>query len=1066
MKSFTDIFIRRPVLAMVVSFVILIAGLQAMRTINIRQYPRSDIAAITVTTVYVGADAELVRGFITTPLERAIAAADGIDYIQSQSQQSVSTITARLKLNYDANKALSDISSKVDAIRRDLPPESEIPVIAIQAADSQFASAYLSFTSNILQPHEVTDYLVRLVQPRLTALGGVQKADILGGRTFAMRIWMKPERMAALSISPTDVRNALSRNNYLAAVGSTKGSLLQVNLTANTDLHTADQFKQLVVKQDKGTLVRLGDIADVVLGAEDYNTEVRFSGQKAVFMGIWVLPNANSVDVIKRVRVELEQIKKELPTGMNAEMAYDATAYINDAIHEVVKTLIDTLLIVMVVIFLFLGSIRSVIVPVVAIPISLIGALFLMQVLGFTLNLLTLLAIVLSVGLVVDDAIVVVENVERHMREGLKPRQAALIAARELIGPIIAMTITLAAVYTPIALQGGLTGALFREFAFTLAGAVFISGVVALVLSPMMSANLLKVEHADRGFSGWINRTFDRFRDWYGSHLDRTLQARPAVYIVWGSISLLAVLMFVAIPKVATKELAPKEDQGVIFGIITAPANATIDDTIRYADAAGEVFHSIPDTRFTFQITNPSSGFGGMVLKPWGTRTTPTKNYLPIVQQKLGAIPGIQMFPIMPEALPGADNFPVSFIIASTASHERILELATNIFQKAMQAHVFQFGDIDTKIDQPQAEIVFDHDKVSAMGLDMQKVGADLSASIGGNFVNRFNMEGLSYKVIPQIKRVDRLNPDQLKDIYVTGPDNKLIPLSTIASIDHKTVARSLNRMQQLNAVTISGVPMGSVDSALKFLETEAQKVLPPGYVVDYTGGSRQLRLEGSNFFGVFMLAVVLIFLVLAAQFNSFRDPFIILLGSVPLALFGAAIFMFLKMPFGKFFTDPWTTSFNIYSQVGLVTLVGLVSKNGILIVQFANELQRDGRNKLEAVAEAARIRLRPIMMTSVATVAGHFPLTLVTGAGAAARNSIGLVLVGGMTIGTIFTLFIVPSLYMLIAKEHHEKSLMDPELGDLPADAGTADSGHEEGTPAYAGARVGEDNGNGWKQS
>src|SRR5438309_354378 len=1054
MKSFTDLFIKRPVLAMVVSFVILIAGLQAIRTINVRQHPRSDMASITVSTVYVGADAELVRGFITTPLKRAIAAADGIDYIQSQSKQSESLITARLKLNYDANKALSDISSKVDAIRRDLPPESEIPVISIEAADSRFASAYLSFTSNILQPNEVTDYLVRLVQPRLTAISGVQKADILGGRTFAMRVWMKPDRMAALNISPGQVRSALSRNNYLSAVGSTKGSLLQVNLTANTDLHTADDFKKLVVREDKGTLLRLGDIADVVLGAEDYDTEVRFSGQRAVFMGVWVLPNANSVDVIKRVRAEMEQISKELPTGMTGEIAYDATAYINDAIHEVVKTLIDTLLIVMVVIFLFLGSFRSVIVPVVAIPISLIGALFLMQVFGFTLNLLTLLAIVLSVGLVVDDAIVVVENVERHIADGMSRMNAALVGARELIGPIIAMTITLAAVYTPIALQGGLTGALFREFALTLAGAVFISGVVALVLSPMMSAYLLPPHHVEHGFKGWVDRTFDRFRDWYGKRLDRTLQARPAVYVVWAGISLLAGLMFLAIPKVATKELAPKEDQGVIFGIITAPANATIDDTIRYADAAGKVFQDIPDTRFTFQITNPSSGFGGMVLKPWGTRKTPTKNYLPVVQEKLGAIPGIQMFPIMPEALPGSDNFPVSFVIASTASQERILELAKQIFLKAMQAHVFQFGDIDTKIDQPQAQIVFDHDKVSAMGLDMQQVGADLSASIGGNFVNRFNMEGLSYKVIPQIKRVDRLNPEQLKSIYVTGPNKQLVPLSTVAAIQHKTVARSLNRMQQLNAVTISGVPAASVDTALKFLEDEGHKVLPAGYVVDYTGGWRQLRIEGSKFGAVFGLAIVLIFLVLAAQFNSFRDPFIILLGSVPLALFGAGIFMFLKMPFGNFFTDGWTTSFNIYSQVGLVTLVGLVSKNGILIVQFANELQRKGMAKLEEVAQAARIRLRPIMMVSVATVAGHFPLTLVTGAGAAARNSIGLVLVGGMTIGTIFTLFIVPSLYMLIAKEHREKAVADVE--EQPEET--------ELTPEFALARDG--NGNGWKQA
>src|SRR5881392_4188570 len=1054
MKSFTDLFIKRPVLALVVSFVILIAGLQAMKTINVRQYPRSDIAAITVQTVYVGADAELVRGFITTPIERAIAAADGIDYIQSQSTQGQSLVTARLKLNYDANKALSDISARVDAIRNNLPPESQIPVIAIEAADSQFASAYLSFTSDILQPNEITDYLVRLVQPRLTAVGGVQKADILGGRTFAMRIWMKPDRMAALNISPAQVRNTLARNNFLAAVGNTKGSLLQVNLTANTDLHTAEDFKKLVVREDKGNLVRLSDIADVVLGAEDYNTEVRFSGEKAVFMGIWVLPNANSVDVIKRVRAEMEQIKRELPTGMTGGIAYDATAYISDAIHEVVETLIDTLLIVMLVIFLFLGSLRSVIVPVVAIPISLIGAAFLMQVFGFSLNLLTLLAIVLSVGLVVDDAIVVVENVERHMREGMSRMNAAIKGARELVGPIIAMTLTLATVYTPIAFQGGLTGALFREFALTLAGAVFISGVVALTLSPMMSAHLLRSEHVDHGFSGWVNRTFDRFRDWYGSHLDRTLNARPAVYLVWAGVSALALFMFIMIPSFASKELAPTEDQGVIFGIITAPANATIDDTIRYADAAGKVFHDIPDTRFTFQITFPDNGFGGMVLRPWGVRKTPTAAYLPVVQQKLGAIPGIQMFPVMPSALPGSDSFPVSFVITSTDDPERILEFAQQLQAKAMQAGVFRFADIDTKIDQPQSEIVFDHDKVASLGLDMQQVGADMSAAIGGNFVNRFNIAGRSYKVIPQVKRVDRLNPEQLENIYVTGPNNQLVPLSTVASIRHKTVARSLNRMQQLNAVTISGVPTRSLDAALKFLEDEARKILPKGYVLDYTGESRQLRTEGDKFTAVFALAIILIFLVLAAQFNSFRDPFIILLGSVPLAMFGALLFAFLKMPFGKFFTDGWTTTLNIYSQVGLVTLVGLVSKNGILIVQFANELQRQGLAKLAAVAQAARIRLRPIMMTSVATVAGHFPLTLVSGAGAAARNSIGLVLVGGMTIGTIFTLFIVPSLYMLIAKEHHEKSLAESEKEPEEAEL----------TPEYALAR-GNGNGNGWKQ-
>src|SRR6478672_7283482 len=566
MKSFTDLFIRRPVLALVVSFVILIAGskallpilfpnLQGLGGLVVRQYPRSDIASITVTTVYVGADAELVQGFITTPLERAIAAADGIYYLQSSSTQSISTITARLKLNYDGNKALSDISTRVDAIRNNLPPESQIPIIALNAADSQFAACYLSFTSTILQPNEVTDYLVRLVQPRLTAIAGVQKADILGGRTFAMRIWMKPERMAALNISPSDVRSSLSKNNYLAAVGSTKGSLLQVNLTANTDLHTADDFKKLVVKQSNGTLVRLGDIADVVLGAEDYNTEVRFSQQNAVFMGVWVLPNANSLDVIKRVRAEMEQIQKELPSGLTGKVAYDATKYIDAAIHEVLKTLTETLIIVAIVIYLFLGSLRSVLVPLVAIPISLIGGVFLMQVFGFTLNLLTLLAIVLSVGLVVDDAIVIVENVERHVREGKMPLQAALLGARELVSPVIAMTITLAAVYAPIGLQGGLTGSLFREFAFTLAGAVFISGIVALTLSPVMSSKLLDAEHENRGFTGHINRTFDRLRRFYGRVLDMTLSARPAVYTVWIVLSLLTVPMFLMAPG----ELAPPE---------------------------------------------------------------------------------------------------------------------------------------------------------------------------------------------------------------------------------------------------------------------------------------------------------------------------------------------------------------------------------------------------------------------------------------------------------------------------------------------------------------------------
>ena len=1016
--KFTDIFIRRPVLALVISFLIIIAGLQAVRTLNVRQYPRSDNAVVTVTTVYVGASAELVRGFITTPMERVIAAADGIDYLESQSVQGLSTINARLKINYDPIKALSEISSKVDQVRGDLPPEAEVPIINVQSADSQFASAYLSFTSDILKQNEITDYLVRIVQPRLSALSGVQRADILGARTFAMRIWLKPDRMAALNISPSQVRQALAANNFLAAVGSTKGSLIQVNLTANTDLKSVQEFKRLAIREENGAIVRLEDISEVALGAESYDTEVRFSGQTAVFMGIWPLPNANSLDVIKGVRVELDAIKKQLPSGIEGRLAYDGTAYIDNAIHEVIKTLSETLLIVILIIFLFLGSIRAAIIPVVVIPLSLIGAVFLMQVFGFTINLLTLLAVVLSVGLVVDDAIVVVENVERHLSEGETPMQAAILGARELVRPLVAMTITLAAVYAPIGLQGGLTGSLFREFAFTLAGAVAISGIVALTLSPMMSSRLLRAGMTERGFAGKIERDFTKIRNLYGRLLDKTLNARPAVYMVWLLLGLLTLPMFT----MSAKELAPAEDQGVIFGILDAAANSTLDQTSIYAAAVSEAFLSVPETQFVFQVTMPSSGFSGMVVKPWQERKRNIFQIMPEVQQKLHGITGIRMFPVTPPALPGGGQFPVEFILASTAESEQILSFANQIQLAAIKSGMFAFPPmIDVKIDQPQSELVIDRDKVADLGLNLQQVGGDLAAMVGGNFVNRFNISGRSYKVIPQIQRVDRLNPDQLQDIYVTGKDGNLIPLSTIATIKNSTVPRSLNRFQQLNAVKISGVAIRPLDEALKFLEGEAAKILPNGYVLNYTGESRQLRTEGNKFIVAFGLAVILIFLVLAAQFNSFRDPFVILGGSVPLAMFGALIFTFLKMPDPSvaFWTQGWTTTMNIYSQVGLITLVGLVSKNGILIVEFANNLQIRGRSKRQAVREAAITRLRPIMMTTGATIAGHFPLTLVTGAGAAARNSIGLVLVGGMAIGTLFTLFIIPSIYMLIAKDH-----------------------------------------------
>jgi len=1017
MKSFTDLFIKRPVLAIVVNLVILIAGIQAISSVNVRQYPLSENATITIRTVYVGASADLVRGFVTSPLERAVAAADGIDYIESSSGLGLSTITIHLKLNFEANKALAQISSKVDQVRNDLPPEAEVPALDVESADTQYALAYLSFTSDILEANQITDYLVRVVQPRLTAIEGVQRADLLGGRTFAMRIWLKSERLAALNISPDQVRQSLAKNNFLSAVGRTKGSLVQVNLSANTDLRTVDDFKKLVIRQSGDQLVRLSDVADVVLGAEDYDSEVRFSGERAVFMGVWVLPNANSLDVIKRARIELESIQKDLPSGLTASVAYDATGYINDAIHEVLRTLTETLIIVAIVIFLFLGSVRSVLIPLVAIPISLIGAVFLMQIFGFTLNLLTLLAVVLSVGLVVDDAIVIVENVERHIREGRTPMDAALLGARELVGPVVAMTITLAAVYAPIGLQGGLTGSLFREFAFTLAGAVFISGVVALTLSPLMSAHLLKAGHDNEGLVGRINRGFDRLRKSYSRILDGTLAARPAVYIIWIVLSLLTIPLYI----VSTKELAPTEDQGFLFGAVQFDANASIDQRAFYADQVNKLLMTVPEEERTFQITSLDQSIGGLVLKPWGERKRTAFQIQPVIQAQVNSVPGVAAHVILPPALPGGGTYPVEFIIASTFEPERILEFAQKLEEKALASGKFVFMDIDTKIDQPETKLVLDRDKVASMGLNLAGVGGDLAALVGGNFVNRFNFAGRSYKVIPQLKRVERLNADQLGSTYVNGPNGQLVPLSTFAKLETHNEPRSLNRFQQLNAVKIQGVSILSLDEALKYLEDESAKMLPKGYTVGYTGESRQLRVEGSKFLPMFLLSTVLIFLVLAAQFNSFRDPLIILLGSVPLAMFGALTFCFLKMP-GQgvpFFTNGWTTTLNIYSEVGLVTLVGLVSKNGILIVQFANELQRTGMTKIQAVREAALVRLRPVLMTSVATVCGHFPLTLVTGAGAAARNSIGIVIVSGMALGTLFTLLVIPALYVLLAKQH-----------------------------------------------
>ena len=1016
--KFTDLFIRRPVLAIVINLVILIAGLQAIRSLSVRQYPRSDIAVITVTTAYIGANADLVRGFITMPLERVIANMDGIDYMESQSTQSMSTITVHLKLNYNTNAALTQIQAKVAQVRNILPPDAQAPVIDLQTADNQFAAMYIGFASNTFDRNQITEYLTRVVQPKLSAVSGVQSADILGARTSAMRIWLKPDRMAALNISPSQVQAILANNNYLSALGETKGSMVSVNLVANTDLRTPDEFRQMVVKTDGGTIVRLGDIADVELGAEDYDQDVRFNGIAATFMGIYVLPTSNTLDVIKRVRDEIPEIRSQLPVGMTVGIPYDSTVYIKDAIKEVLKTLSETLLIVIIVIFLFLGSVRGMIIPVVAIPISLIGAVFLMFIAGFTINLLTLLAIVLSVGLVVDDAIVVVENIERHIHLGQRPIQAAAAAARELVGPIIAMTITLAAVYTPIGIQGGLTGSLFREFAFTLAGAVIISGIVALTLSPMMGSRFLRAGATEHGFAGMINRHFDIVRNKYMKILSNVLAYRPVVYVLWVIVALLMIPFYMF----AQRELAPDEDQSVIFGIVQASPNSTLDQTKLFTDKVNKDYMSFPEYQNTFQITFPTGGFNGLVTKPWSDRKASTKMLLPVVSKKVGQIAGVRVINLIPPPLPGGGSYPVDFVIASTADPEQLMPFANQLVMKAYSSGLFMYIDTDLKYDQPQEEVVFDRDKMRSQGVDMSQAGRDLSTLLSGNYVNWFNSQGRSYKVIPQIERSKRLTADQLENIYITGPQGHLVPLSTFATLQASTQPRSLNRFQQLNAIRLQGVipPGVSLDKALGFLEAQAKQILPRGYTIDYAGQSRQLRVEGSKFLGIFLLSAILIFLVLAAQFESFRDPFVILAGSVPLALSGALMFTFLSF-----------TTLNIYSEVGLITLVGLVSKNGILIVQFANQLQIAGRDKLQAVVEAAGTRLRPILMTTAATVFGHLPLIFAHGPGAGARNSIGITLVSGMIIGTSFTLFVVPAIYMLVAGVHKpiESAEMEPDF-------------------------------------
>ncbi|HMO18715.1 MAG TPA: efflux RND transporter permease subunit [Oligoflexia bacterium] len=1012
----TDIFVKRPVLAICLNLLVLVSGIAAVKYLPTRQYPKSDLSVITVTTAYIGASAELIRGYITTPLEKVIASADGIEYLESSSKQGISTIRANLRLNYDVSRALTQIQAKVAEVRNDLPPEAEVPIIKIESTDDRFASMYISFYSDILEGNQITDYLLRVVQPQLSSLPGVQKAEILGDRTFAMRIWLKPERLAQMNISANEVRNALSRNNYLSAIGQTKGSMESIQLVSNTDLRSKNEFMDLVIRNEGNNLVRLKDIAEVELGAENYDVDVRFDGKQATFMGVWSLPDANSLEVISEVRKILPKIRADLPKGLYVDIPYDATDFIRDALSEVGTTLAETVAIVILVILLFMGSFRSILVPVVAIPLSLVGAVGIMALLGFTINLLTLLAIVLAVGLVVDDAIVMLENIERNISEGLSPVNASIKGARELAGPIIAMTITLAAVYAPIGIQGGLSGALFREFAFTLAGAVLVSGFVALTLSPMMSGRLLGKSLSKTAFQVKLDEITESTQSRYRQLLNKTLSLQTSILTAAFLLIPLSIPLYMFI---FVKELAPREDQSVIFGIVLSSPNATIEQNSRYTELIQQAYSSTEEYKTSFQLTTTEGGFSGMLAVPQGKRKRSTQEMEPELWGKTAQIPGIQVIVTTPPPLPGGSDFPVEMVVSSTDDAENMLPLAQELVKSAFMSGQFMFADTDLKYDVPRAEIVFDREKAATLGVDLQTLGQELGTYLGGNFVNRFSISGRSYKVMPQSERVSRLTPDQLYLIHVSGSNGEQIPLGAIAEIKLSTEPRALNKFNQLNSFKIQGAPRpgATVEDALSAIEKKAAEILPFGYKIDHVGESRQLRNEGNTFIGTLFLSILFIYLVLAAQFESFRDPFIILLGSVPLALTGALILPFLG-----------ATGMNIYSQVGLVTLVGLVSKNGILIVEFANLLKEQGYSKRDAVIEAAVTRLRPILMTSVATIVGHFPLVIASGAGSAARNSIGITLVSGMFIGTILTLLILPSIYLLVSREAKEEDLTEEE--------------------------------------
>jgi multidrug efflux pump len=1016
--KFTDLFIRRPVLAGVISLLIVVLGLRSLFSLPINQYPKTQNSVVTISTTYYGADAATVAGFITQPLESAIAQAQGIDYLSSSSASGVSTITATLRLNYDANRALTEINTQVNSVKNQLPAAAQQPVLTVATGQTTDAM-YMGFYSDTLPTNNVTDFLLRAVKPKLDSVPGVQTAELLGARLFALRAWLDANKMAAHGLSAADVSAALANNNYLAALGASKGQMVTVPLTAGTDLHSLEEFKKLIVKQDGDSIVRLEDVATVTLGSENYDFNVAFSGVRSVFIGIKVAPEANILDVAKRVREAFPDLKSQLPNGVTGEIVYDSTDFINTSISEVVKTLVEALLIVTVVIYLFLGTLRAVIVPVIAMPLSLIGTFFIMLMLGYSINLLTLLSLVLAIGLVVDDAIIVVENVDRHMKEEHKtPMEAALIAARELGSPILAMTAVLIAVYVPIGFQGGLTGALFTEFAFTLAAAVFVSGVVALTLSPMMCSRIFTQEQDNGKFVKAIDRVFEKVRHGY----TRALRAILGTYPVLIVMSLLIFAMLVAMFMFSKSELAPEEDQGIVLSQVVGSPTATSDQMQTYAKQVFDIAHSIPEYKQMFQITGvptTNQGIGGVLLKNWGDRTRSAHEIQLDLQAKWNKIAGARVAAFQFPPLPGTSGLPVQFVITTTEPFENLNTVAQQVLDKARSSGKFYYVDLDLKLDAPQATVVVDREKIAALGMTQQDVGNALGAALGGGYVNYFSIAGRSYKVIPQVLQVDRLNPSNVLDFYIKTPTAGLIPASTVASLKYTVQPESISRFQQLNSVTIIAVPAGSQGESLQFLRDTLKSVAPSGYNADYSGQSRVFSTESGGFLVTLAFAVIIVFLTLAAQFESFRDPIVILF-SVPLALFGAVIFIFLGF-----------STMNIYTQVGLVTLMGLISKHGILIVEVANQEQKKGLSKLEAILEATGIRLRPILMTTAAMVFGVVPLVVASGAGAAGRQAMGLVIFTGMSIGTLFTLFVVPAWYMLLGAKHDKMVAEDASLDD-----------------------------------